>query len=88
VRIWFNGGSCIRLCAEHPNHVWSYDFVHHATHDGRSLKLLTLVDEFSREALAIRVARRLNSMDVIETLADVMLTMVFLLTSGQTMAPR
>lgn len=73
-RLWLNDGSCVRLRAEHADHVWSYDFVHHATHDGRSLRLLTLVDEFTREALAIKVARKLNSMDVIETLADVMLT--------------
>ena len=73
-RLWLNDGSCWRLRAERANHVWSYDFVHHATHDGRSVRLLTLVDEFTREALAITVARRLNSMDVIETLADVMLS--------------
>ena len=73
-RLWLNDGSCVRLRAERANHVWSYDFVHHATHDGRSVRLLTLVDEFTREALAITVARKLNSMDVIETLADVMLS--------------
>jgi transposase InsO family protein len=43
-RLWLNDGSCVRLRAEHANHVWSYDFVHHATHDGRSVRLLTLVD--------------------------------------------
>jgi putative transposase len=73
-RLWLDDGSCVRLRAERANHVWSYDFVHHATHDGRTMRLLTLVDEFTREALAIKVARNLNSMDVIETLADVMLT--------------
>ena len=73
-RLWLNEGSCVRLRAERANHVWSYDFVHHATHEGRSMRLLTLVDEFTREALAITVARKLNSMDVIETLADVMLS--------------
>ena len=55
------------------NHVWSYDFVSAQTHDGRTLRLLTLIDEYTRECLAIRVARRLSSQDVIETLADVML---------------
>ena len=40
-RLWLNDGSCVRLRPEYPNHVWSYDFVHHATHDGRSLRLLT-----------------------------------------------
>jgi len=71
-RLWLNDGSCVRLRPEHTNHVWSYDFVNAMTHDGRSLRLLTLLDEFSRECLAIRVARRLGRYQVIETLADVM----------------
>jgi len=72
-RLWFNDGSCVRLRPQYPHHVWSYDFVHHITEDGRSLRLMTLVDEFSRQCLAIKVGRRLNSMDVIETLANAML---------------
>ena len=72
-RLWLNDGSCIRLRPLHRNHVWSYDFVEAQTHDGRKLRLLTLIDEFSRECLAIRVARRINSFGVIETMADVML---------------
>jgi len=72
-RLWLNDGSCIRLRPERRNHVWSYDFVEAQTHDGRKLRLLTLIDEFTRECLAIRVARRINSFGVIETLADVML---------------
>ena len=55
------------------NHVWSYDFVRGKTHDGRTLRMLTLIDEYTRECLAIRVARRLSSYEVIEALADVML---------------
>jgi len=58
----------------HRNHVWSYDFVEAQTHDGRRIRLMTLIDEFTRECLAIRVARRINSIGVIETMADVMLT--------------
>ena len=73
-RLWLNDGSCIRLRPERPKHVWSYDFVQARTHDGRSLRLLTLIDEYTRECLAIRVARRLNSHHVIETLGDAMLT--------------
>jgi putative transposase len=72
-RLWLNDGSCIRLRPEHRNHVWSYDFVEAQTHDGRKLRLLTLIDEFTRECLAIRVARRINSFGVIVSLADVML---------------
>jgi len=69
-RLWLNDGSCIRLRAERPNHVWSYDFVADQTHDGRTYRMLCIIDEFTREALAIRVARRLNSTDVIEALCD------------------
>src|SRR5271169_6852098 len=56
-----------------PTHVWSYDFVSAATHNGRSQRMLTLIDDYTRESLAIRVARQLNSHDVIDTLADAML---------------
>jgi putative transposase len=72
-RLWLNDGSCIRLRPEYPNHVWSFDFVEAQTHDGRRLRLMTLIDEFTRKCLALRVARRINAIGVIETLADVML---------------
>ena len=72
-RLWLNDGACVRLRPEQENHVWSYDFVRANTHDGRTLRLLTLIDEYTRKCLAIRVARRLNSYDLIETLADLML---------------
>ena len=64
-RLWLKYGSCIRLKPERPNHVWAYDFVENRMHDGRKIRMLNIVDEFTREALAIRVARRLNSNDVI-----------------------
>jgi putative transposase len=73
-RLWLNDGSCLRLRPERRNHVWSYDFVSTRTHDGRAMRILTLIDEYTRECLALRVDRRLNSLAVIETLADVMLT--------------
>jgi len=72
-RLWLNDGSCVRLRPERANHVWSYDFVSGMTHDGRTLRMLTLIDEYTRESLAIRVARRLGRYEVIEALADVML---------------
>ena len=72
-RLWLNDGACVRLRAERPNHVWSYDFVEDRTHDGRKFRMLCVIDEFTREALAIRVKRRLNSTDVLETLADLMI---------------
>jgi putative transposase len=68
-RLWLNDGSCIRLRPEYRNHVWSYDFVHDRTHEGRPLRLLTIIDEYSRECLAIKVARKLSSDDVLSTLA-------------------
>ena len=69
-RLWLNDGSCVRLRAEHPNHVWSYDFVHHRTDDGRAFRTLNLIDEFTRECLVIRVKRKLNSTDVIDVLTN------------------
>jgi len=72
-RLWLEDGSCVRLRPERANQVWSYDFVSAMTHDGRTLRILTLIDEYTRECLALRVERRLNSLEVIDTLADVML---------------
>jgi transposase InsO family protein len=69
-RLWLNDGSCIRLRAERPNHVWSYDFVEDHTHDGRKYRMLNIVDEFTHECLAIRIDRKLKSMDVIDVLSD------------------
>src|SRR5918995_1182007 len=63
-------GSCIRLRAERPDHVWSYDFVEDRTHDGRKYRMLNVVDEFTHECLAIRVGRKLKATDVIDVLSD------------------
>lgn len=60
----------MRLQAEHPNHVWAHDFVVTRTEDGRPIKLLTFVDEFTRECSAIDVVRRLRSDDVLFRLAE------------------
>lgn len=73
-RLWLNDGSCVRLRPQHADHVWAYDFVQARTHDGRAVRMLTLVDEFTRECLAIDVARRLNSEDVLERLAWLFVT--------------
>ena len=69
-RLWRNDGSCIRLRPAHPNHVWSCDFVEDRTHDGRKYRMLDVIDEFTRECLAIRVDRNLNSVDVVDLLSD------------------
>jgi putative transposase len=69
-RLWLTNGSCIRLRPEHRNHVWSYDFVEDRTHDGRKYRMLNVLDEFTHESLAIRVARKLKAIDVIDVLSD------------------
>lgn len=69
-RLWLNDGSCVRLRPERPNHVWSYDFVQDRTSDGRVYRTLNIIDEYTREALMIRVDRKLNSTDVLDTLTD------------------
>ena len=69
-RLWLNNGSCVRLRPERPNHVWAYDFVEDRTREGCKFRMLNVVDEFTRECLAIRVARKLSSADVIDVLSD------------------
>ena len=69
-RLWLNDGSCVRLRPERSNHVWSYDFVQDRTDDGRIYRTLNIIDEFTKEALMIRVKRKLNSTDVVDALTD------------------
>ncbi len=69
-RLWLRDGSCIRLRPLRQNHVWAYDFVFVRTQDGRLVKILTLIDEFTRECLALRSARRLGSDDVQQCLTE------------------
>ena len=73
-RLWLGDGSCIRKRPEYPGHVWSYDFVHERTHDNRSFRILTLIDEFSKESLALEAKRRFPSLDVIEVLSELFIT--------------
>ena len=63
-------GSCIRLRPTHPDHVWAYDFVLARTHDGRAVRILTLIDEFTRECLAIKAGRHMRSDDVLQCLGE------------------
>lgn len=69
-RLWLNDGSCIRLRPQYCGHVWSYDFEHHRTDDGKAFRTLNTLDEHSRECLAVRMKRKLNSTEVIDTLTD------------------
>ena len=63
-RLWLTDGSCVRLRPQHANHVWSYDFVSGKTHDGRTVRLLNLIDEHTRESLLARPERRWSSSKV------------------------
>ncbi len=72
-RLWLNDGSCVRLRPAHKGHVWSYDFVQDRTQDGKVFRMLCVIDEFTRECLAIRVERRLNSRDVLDALGELFL---------------
>jgi len=72
-RLWLNDGSCIRLRPEHKDHVWSYDFVMARTSDGRVFRILTILDEYTRECLAMRVNRHISSQDIIDQLYELFL---------------
>ena len=69
-RLWLADGSCVRLRPTEPNHVWTYDFVFTRTSNDRPLRLLTVLDEFTRECLAIHVARQITSDDVLARLVQ------------------
>jgi len=70
-RLWLNDGSCVRLRPTHRNHVWSYDFVMDRTYYGRPIKILTLIDEYSRHCLALVVDRSIKSDDVLHIVKDI-----------------
>ena len=67
-RLGHSDNGCVRHRAERPNHVWSYDFVSDQTVDGRSLRMLAVVDEYTRESLAIHCAKSIRATDVIDVL--------------------
>ena len=69
-RLWLRDGSCVRLRPAYRDHVWSYDLMKGVTSDGRGVRLLTVLDEYSRECLAIEVERRLTSENVLDRLAQ------------------
>jgi len=73
-RLWLNDGSCVRLRPLHKDHVWSYDFIAERTMDGRALRILTIIDEYTRECLSIVTARRLTSQDVLTALFTLFIT--------------
>ena len=69
-RLWLHDGSVVRLRPLFPKHVWSYDFMEDRTHNGVKFRILNVIDEYTRECLAVKVARRLTSYDVVEVLTD------------------
>ena len=69
-RLWFNDGSCVRLRPRYKNHVWSYDFVHDRIYNGKAIRMLNVIDEHTRECLAIEVDRKLNSRNVMDVLSQ------------------
>ena len=73
-RLYLNDGSCLRLRPFWPNHVWSYDFVADRLSNGQPIRMLTVIDEYSRKCLAIRVGRTLKSDDVLDVLSELFLT--------------
>lgn len=72
-RLWLNDGSCVRLRPEHRNHVWSYDFVVTRTSNGRPVRMLNVIDEYTRECLCIKVARKITAQDVLEELFELIM---------------
>jgi len=73
-RLWLNDRSCIRLRPEHEDHVWAHDFLEDRTHDGRKLRMLTVVDEHTRECLAIVAGHHLDAKSVLDCPLDLFLT--------------
>ena len=68
--MWLNDGSTVKLKPMHKNHVWSYDFVHERTSDGRAMRILNIIDEYTRECLAIHVERKIESPEVLYKLSE------------------
>ena len=69
-RLWLNDGSCIMLRPEYKDHVWSYDFMIDRTANGRAFKTLNIIDEYTRECLAVLVKRKITSREVIDKLFE------------------
>lgn len=69
-RLWLTDGSCIRLRPEKKNHVWSYDLAMIRTTDGRPIRILAIIDEYTRECLSLLAKRRIRSQDVLDQLYE------------------
>jgi len=69
-RLWLNDGSIVRFRPEFPKHVWSYDFMQDRTHNGVTFRILNVIDEYTRECLAVKIERRLTHRDVLDALFE------------------
>lgn len=72
-RLWLTDGSCIRLRPKKRNHVWSYDMAMIRTTDGRAIRILVIIDEFTRECLSLYAARRIDHHDILDQLYELFL---------------
>lgn len=72
-RLYHKDSSVIRLRPQYPNHIWSVDFVHDRLSNGRPYRMLTVLDEYSREALCVEVRTRMGATDVLEALYPLLL---------------
>jgi putative transposase len=73
-RLGHSGNSCVRLRAEHANHVWAWDFIHDRTMAGQPLKWFAITDEYTRECLALEVDRGLSAERVLDVLTSLFFT--------------
>ena len=72
-RLGSSGNGIVRHGATQKDQVWAWDFVHDRTEDGRPLKWLSVVDEYTRECLALEARRSFKSVDVIDVLRELLL---------------
>lgn len=73
-RLWLNDGSIVRLRPLYKNHVWSYYFVFERTSDRKAMRMLNIIDEYSRECLAIHIGRQMKSTEVLYKLSELFVT--------------
>jgi transposase InsO family protein len=73
-RLWLTDGTCMRLRPQKKDHVWSYDLAMIRTTDGKPIRILVIIDEYSRECLSILVKRSIKSQDVLDQLYDLFIS--------------
>jgi len=71
--LWLNDGPCVRLRALHPNHVWSHDFLADCTSDGLPIRMLTIINEYTRQCLSIQIQKQIKAPEVFYKLSELFL---------------